>query len=85
MSSKNYNNRAAGLFPYPGFTGCSDSQVSEQSGPPFNLTERIKYELRGIPSHRQAEVLSNLLRLLGGEDTASPSMRDDVWDGRNLV
>ena len=82
MSSKNDNHRVAGLLPYPGFTGCPESG---HPGPPFNLKDRIEYELRGIPLHLQAEVLQDLLLLLGGEDTASTSMRDDIWDGQKLV
>jgi len=85
MSSKNNNNRVAGLLPYPGFTGCSDLKDSGQSGPPFSLKNRIEHELCGIPLHQQAEVLQDLLLLLGGEDAAPTSTRDDIWDGRSLV
>ena len=74
MSSeiKNIPNRAAGLVPFPGLTGCLDSHGSGQSGPPSSLRYRIEKELAGVPLHVQKDALKHLLHLLGRENASHP-------------
>ena len=72
MSSEIKNNphRAAGLVPFPSFTGDVDASVSVSSGPPSSLRYRIEKELAGVPLQDQKDALKHLLHLLG-EESAS--------------
>ena len=75
MSSEIKNNptRAAGLVPFPSFTGDSDSsnlRESGLSGPPSSLRYRIEKELVGVPLHVQKDALKHLLHLLGRENAS---------------
>ena len=77
MSSEIKNNptRAAGLVPFPSFTGDSDSsnlRESGLSGPPSALRYRIEKELVGVPLHVQKDALLHLLHLLGEENASHP-------------
>ena len=74
MSSeiKNIPNRAAGLVPFPSFTGNSDASVSGLSGPPSSLRYRVEKELVGVPLHVQKDALKHLLHLLGEESASHP-------------
>ena len=72
MSStiKNNPHRAAGLVPFPSFTGCSDAYGSGRSGPPSSLRYRIEKELVGVPLQDQKDALKHLLHLLGRENAS---------------
>ena len=72
MSStiKNNPHRAAGLVPFPSFTGDVDTSVSGSLGPPSSLRYRIEKELVGVPLHVQKDALKHLLHLLGEENAS---------------
>jgi len=74
MSStiNNTPNRAAGLVPFPGFTGDVDTSVSVSSGPPSSLRYRIEKELVGVSLQDQKDALNHLLHLLGKENASHP-------------